>query len=195
MDHPVTPRLTVQQPWAEPIITYRLSQRWTPSQLHPSVLSSSMVKKLLSAEMPGLRILKTLCDASWRNQVCADWLNISCSCVHGVPGTIASKGVFRRWEWATTGFKTISTCISPYRLEKLEQTWNMKHCKRHYFISTVEALVCNFVFYLFMFITFNVCGLFRHVHKHTTRVYSVLRDQKGASRSPISPGTLLSPPS
>ena len=61
----------------------------------------------------------------------------------------------------------------------------MKHCKWHYFISTVEALVCNFVFYLFMFITFNVCGLFRHVHKHTTRGYSVLSDQNGASRSPI----------
>lgn len=74
--------------------------------------------------MPGLRILRTLCDASWRNQVCADWLNISCSCVHGVPGTIASKGVFRRWEWATTGFKTISRFISPYILEKLEQMWN-----------------------------------------------------------------------
>ena len=69
------------------------------------------------------------------------------------------------------------------------KTWtnvkHMKHCKWHYFISTVEALVCNFVFYLFMFITFNVCGLFRHVHKHTTRGYSVLSDQNGASRSPI----------
>ena len=44
MPHPVIPWLTVQQPWAEPIITYWLSQRWTPSQLHPSVLNSSMVK-------------------------------------------------------------------------------------------------------------------------------------------------------
>lgn len=152
-------------------------------------------KKPLSAEIPGLRILRTLCDASWRNQVCADWLNISCSCVHGVPGTIASKGVFRRWEWATTGFKTNSRFISPYILEKLEQTWNMKHCKRHYFISTVESLACHFGLYLFMCVTLNVCGLFLNVHTHTTRVYSVLRDQKGASRSPISPGTLLSPPS
>ena len=79
------------------------------------------------------------------------------------------------------------------------KTWtnvkHMKHCKRHYFISTVEALACNFGLYLFMCVTLNVCGLFLNVHTHTTRVYSVLRDQKGASRSPISPGTLLSPPS
>ena len=79
------------------------------------------------------------------------------------------------------------------------KTWtnvkHMKHCKRHYFISTVEALACHFGLYLFICVTMNVCGLFLNVHKHTTRVYSVLRDQKGASRSPISPGTLLSPPS
>ena len=195
MDHPVTPRLTVQQPWAEPIITYRLSQRWTPSQLHPSVLNSSMVKNRCQ-------------------QRCLDWgfwgpfvmqageiRSVLIGWIYPAHAYMEYQAPLLQREFSEGGNELLLALRQFLGFKPLHtwKTWtnvkHMKHCKRHYFISTVEALACHFGLYLFMCVTLNVCGLFLNVHTHTTRVYSVLRDQKGASRSPISPGTLLSPPS
>ena len=195
MPHPVIPRLTVQQPWAEPIITYRLSQRWTPSQLHPSTLSSSMVKnccqqRFLDWGFWGPFVMQ----AGEIRSVLIGW-------IYPAHAYMEYQAPLLQREFSGGGNELLLALRQFLGFKPLHtwKTWtnvkHMKHCKRHYFISTVEALACHFGLYLFMCVTLNVCGLFLNVHTHTTRVYSVLRDQKGASRSPISPGTLLSPPS
>ena len=150
MPHPVIPRLTVQQPWAEPIITYRLSQRWTPSQLHPSVLSSSMVKnrcqqRFLDWGFWGPFVMQ----AGEIRSVLIGW-------IYPAHAYMEYQAPSLQREFSGGGNELLLALRQFLGFKPLHtwKTWtnvkHMKHCKRHYFISTVEALVSNFLNFFYV---------------------------------------------